>query len=65
MSTIVHDVGFRRVTPGSAFRAILKALGRALDSYSAYRANQAVAAADLQQMDKEISRYRRLMHQDR
>jgi hypothetical protein len=65
MSAIVHDAGLRKVAPGSALRAILKALGRAFDTYSAYRANNAVGAADLQHMDEEIIRYRRLMRAGR
>jgi hypothetical protein len=49
----------------SALRAVLKMMRDGIESHAEDRARRAVSAAQWQNADDEIRRYRRLIHADR
>jgi hypothetical protein len=65
MIGIAHHREPRMAIGASALRGFLKTMRDRIESYAEYRAERAVSAAQWQNADDEIGRYRRLIHAGR
>jgi len=65
MTAITFETATRMAGLASAFRAVLKALGDLANSYAAYRIARSVSQLELRRCDREVRRYRQLMHDGR
>ena len=62
MTAITFEAAPCMAKLASAVRAGLKALGDVVDSYAAYRIERSVSQLELRRCDREVRRYRNLMH---
>jgi hypothetical protein len=62
MIGVAHHGKSRPAILTAALRALLQTVRDGIESYAEYRAERAVSAAQWQNADDEIRRYRRLIH---
>jgi hypothetical protein len=61
MSVTVQAAEHRTRAPKATLRALLRRLRMAVEAHARYRVNSAVPPSQLQQADREIRRYRRML----
>jgi hypothetical protein len=62
MSIAMHEAGNLPTTLGSMLRALVRMVRNAIEAHAECRVKSAVPLSRLQQTDREMRRYRRLMH---
>jgi hypothetical protein len=61
MSAVAHGAWDYTATPNSMLRTFLRFVKASIEAHAEYRAKSALSPSQLQQLDREIRRYRRLM----
>jgi hypothetical protein len=61
MSAVTHEAANHTDALSSPLRSLLRSLRTAIEAHAAYRVRSVVSPSQLQQTDREIRRYRRLM----
>jgi hypothetical protein len=65
MSTATHATKNATLVPNFTLRAVLQWARSAIEAHARYRVKSAMSPSQCQQAEREIRRYRRLMHAGR
>jgi hypothetical protein len=65
MSATTHAAKNTTPVPAFTLRAVLQLARSAIEAHARYRVKSAMSPSQCQQVDREIRRYRRLMHAGR
>jgi hypothetical protein len=62
MTAIAFSTAPRMAAVGSKVKGLFQRLGNAVDAFAAYRTQHAVPESEIRRAEREIARYRQLMH---